>query len=33
MNKIDMADADKNITKIMRRYDQVSSFWLVWMIY
>ncbi|KAI7882186.1 P-loop containing nucleoside triphosphate hydrolase protein [Lichtheimia hyalospora FSU 10163] len=22
MNKIDMADADKNITKIMRRYDQ-----------
>jgi ribosome-binding ATPase YchF (GTP1/OBG family) len=25
LNKIDMADADKNITKIMRKYDPVSN--------
>lgn len=29
MNKIDMPDADKNITRIMRRYDQVKlRIWL-----
>jgi ribosome-binding ATPase YchF (GTP1/OBG family) len=25
LNKIDMTDADKNITKIMRKYDPVSN--------
>ena len=32
LNKIDMADADKNITKIMRKYDPVRiyMFLLFW---